>query len=161
MDVYGLCPRRKSGVPVDEMVIDYDDALEVRARCGEYYHATIYEWRAIRCLCIEASLYENELDIDFRGWRFNDGGGLTTQRECDLLAGAIEDLVRNPFDDDDDPFADDPFFGEFYVWADDDGEPNMARPDPEKPVESDYRTTGRDVWMWVAFLRNCGGFAIH
>ena len=161
MDVYGLCPRRKSGVTTEDLVRDWTEALEVRSRCGEYYHATIWEWRAILCLCIEAELYEDELDVDLRPWHFNDGAGLTTQRECDLLAGAIERLVRNPFDDDDDPFADDPFFGEFYVWADDRGECHVARPEGDVAPRSDDHTTGRDVWMWVAFLRNCGGFAIY
>jgi len=29
------------------------------------------------------------------------------------------------------------------------------------PAPARILTTGRDVWTWVAFLRNCGGFAIY
>jgi hypothetical protein len=152
MDVDGLCPRRKVG-----------GSLEQQARFGEYFRASIWQWRPILCLSIEAELNEDELDVDFQRWRYNGGAGLTTQRECDLLADAIESNVRHAFDPED-PFAADPFFDDFIVYADEHGEPWIVR-QKEDEEDDDYHrrnywTTGRHVWQWIAFLRNCGGFAI-
>jgi hypothetical protein len=160
MDISGLCPRRRADLTAEEQARDWGTSLAIQARCGEYFRANVWSWGAILSLSVEADLYEDELDIDFRTWRYNDGAGLKTQRECDLLAGAIEALLRSSFDEGDDQFADDPFFGDFVLWVDATGECQVARPAGAE-VASNYRASGHHTWMWVAFLRNCGGFAIY
>jgi hypothetical protein len=164
MDVSGLCPRRDPGnLPDDAYRKEHwNQTLALRAHCGDYFRANIWEWRAILNLSMEAYMYQDALDIDFRPWQYNDGAGLRTQRECDLLAGAVESLVRSSFTDEDpDPFDADPFFADFLVYVDKHGEPYCVRPTDEEAAKSQYRTDGEHVWWWVAFLRNCGGFAIY
>ena len=163
MDVDGLCPRRDPGKFPDEAYSDenWNQTLALKARCGWSFRANVWEWRAILNLSIEAHMYEDELDVDFRPWRYNDGAGLRTQRECDLLAGAVEEFVRGSFEgDEDDPFAADPFFDDFVLYLDENGEPWIERSTHERAARAEHRAIGEHVWDWVAFLRNCGGFAI-
>jgi hypothetical protein len=161
MDVSGLCPRRRADVSTEFWADHWMDAVERCSRCGQGFHANVWSWGAILSLCIAAADEEDELaDVDFDRWQYNGGAGLTSQRLCDLLADEIESIIRLAFDHHDDPFANDPFWPGFVVCIDEDGDALVVREADEAAKSAMYRVSGQHVWAWVAFLRNCGGFAI-
>jgi hypothetical protein len=161
MDVSGLCPRRRANVSTEFWANHWMDAVEQLSRCGEGFHANVWSWAAILSLCVEAAEADDELAaIDFDRWEYNGGAGLTSQRLCDLLADEIESIIRLAFDLHDDPFTDDPFSEDFVVCVYADGDVLVVRPTDEAVTSARYQARGRHVWAWVAFLRNCGGFAI-
>jgi len=64
---------------------------------GETFHANLWSWRPIHYLCEYLSL-KNNLNFDTKNWGHNDGGGLKTQKECNVLADKIERHIKDhPF----------------------------------------------------------------
>ena len=58
-----------------------------RNKDGEYFRANVWTWRPIHFLCDESGT------VDTTGWERNDGCGLKTQAECDVLADALEGML--------------------------------------------------------------------
>lgn len=59
---------------------------------GDYFGLNWWGWRPINAIC-EMAAYDSKLKIDFEHWGSNDGKGLKTQKQCDKLADAIEQLI--------------------------------------------------------------------
>jgi hypothetical protein len=103
---------------------------------------------------------------------FNDGAGLQTQKECDCLASAMEEVLDNPTH-----FIEKQRAPLFYVDKKD-GKPFFTFPvDEEVAVTSDgkfvkkgqvdlellrspWSTTVEHVRQFIEFLRGCGGFEV-
>ncbi len=153
MDISGLNPRQK----VEEGNFDY----EVCAYAGDYFRANIWAWRPLRLMCEWMNDYW-ELGLDMAGWQYNDGHGLKTQYECDLLAGALEDIDDYPCEWKENPFEADPLFDKFILYIDQEGTLKVDRTNKELDMTGvDYSITGEHYRLWLAFLWNCGGFAIR
>ena len=67
-----------------------------KTEAGDYFCSNWWGWRPINAIC-ELAAYDSKLKIDFSYWGSNDGKGLKTQKQCDRLADAIELLIsENP-----------------------------------------------------------------
>ncbi len=86
MDVRGIKPRLK---------VDAGNfACTALAHAGEYFRANVWGWAPIRLICGWMNNYWG-LGLDMAGWQYNDGKGLKTQNECDLLPRAIDDIEES------------------------------------------------------------------
>ena len=153
MDVDGLRPRLKIEG------FDYD----LMAHAGQYFRANIWAWRPLRLICEWMNDYWS-LGLDLQGWQYNSGHGLKTQYECDLLAGALQDIDDYPcnWPASENPFSDDPFFDQFVLYIDTEGTLQLSRTDRELNLDGvESAIYGEHYWHWVAFLWNCGGFEIY
>jgi hypothetical protein len=114
-----------------------------KAEEGEYFRANVWCWRPLQSLCVKAGCSEA------KKWSSNDGLGLNTQEECDVLANQIEEYLKtNP-------------------------EVQYSLPLPEgttgvdehgffgKGTLSPYSIEVSHVREFITFLRHCGGFEIN
>ena len=146
---------------------------------GDYFHSNWWGWRPILAIS-EAAMISSKLDYDTSYWGSNDGKGLSTQKQCDKLADAIELLISNNYNEylteDDDriyivmgswceagtgqfvPSAFTESLNEQYEYGDILYAPVVAA--NGKMVESAHGTSLGRLKGWVTFLRNCGGFKI-
>jgi hypothetical protein len=125
-------------------------------------------------------MLNSKLKYDTSYWGSNDGKGLTTQKQCDKLADAIELLISNNYNEylteDDDriyivmgmwceagtgkfiPSEVSTSLNEQYEYGDILYGPIVAT--DGTLVESAHATSLGRLKGWIAFLRNCGGFKI-
>jgi len=188
MDINGLNPKLRGKKP--EFPDNYEELSTkeqsaywdendhfIRNNPGYYFRANMWGWRPISALCQHA-IQNSGLNFGEIRWDFNDGDGLKNQEDCDLLANAIEYMLQEEENLQED---DDIFFTNFGSWekldgsnvliseidtlnaiypigtvmfgsfVDDDG--NVFRPK--------HRTYLKRIRSFIAFLRECGGFAIY
>ena len=160
---------------------EYYDKLEKweTENSGAYFQLDRWSWRSIQVLC-DVVNQEHNLKMDMSYWDYNDGKGLSTQTECDLLADALELMLNDNFpkefmEDDSNEIQvamgrwdvtnnrkitseEEAALNEQYgygtiLWAPV-VTPNGAR------VESPYSCTLESFREWIIFLRECGGFNI-
>ena len=146
---------------------------------GDYFSSNWWGWRPINYIC-QLAAEQSKLKIDFSYWGSNDGKGLTTQKQCDKLADAIELLISNNYNEylveDDDriyivmgmwceagtgkfiPSEVQSVLNEQYEYGDILYGPVVAV--DGTLAESSYSTSLGRLKQWVTFLRNCGGFKI-
>ena len=146
---------------------------------GDYFASNWWGWRPILAIS-EAAMINSKLDYDTSYWGSNDGKGLSTQKQCDKLADAIELLISNNYNEylteDDDriyivmgswceagtgQFVPSEFtasLNEQYEYGDILYTPVVAA--NGTMVESSYSTSLGRLKQWIIFLRNCGGFKI-
>lgn len=143
---------------------------------GDYFRASWWSWRPIVALISLASAKHN-LSIDTKPYNYNDGDGLKTQKECDELADALQEILGSyrDFKEDD---------SRIYLclgsWVDlngrlvrDEREAKLNESHPlgtvlNSPlVDSDgdivmpsHSADKSHILEFIAFLRNCGGFQI-
>jgi hypothetical protein len=60
---------------------------------GDYFRSNWWGWRPIVMMCGFAN-DDNELGFDLEYWGSNDGAGLDNQEDCNLLADALEEMIR-------------------------------------------------------------------
>ena len=148
---------------------------------GDYFRANWWGWRPINTIC-ELAAYDSKLKIDFSYWGSNDGKGLRTQKQCDKLADAIELLIsENPEYNDNLSDDDDRIYIAMGSWCEA-GTGKFIGSEREdvlnqeyeygtllfRPVvtpdgalvESSHSTSLRRIKEFVTFLRGCGGFEI-
>jgi len=148
-----------------------------KTEVGDYFGSNWWGWRPINALC-QIAAYKSKLKINFDHWGSNDGKGLRTQKQCDRLAEALEELLGDDINlkEDDDriylclgswcEFGTGRFIGaekeallnEQYFY----GEilySSVITPNGEA-VESSHSTSVGRVKDFITFLRNCGGFQI-
>jgi hypothetical protein len=148
---------------------------------GDYFHSNWWGWRPILAIS-EAAMISSKLDYDTSYWGSNDGKGLRTQKQCDKLADAIELLIsensqynENLADDDDRIYivmgswceaGTGKFIGserEHVLNQEYEYGSLLFRPvvTPDGTlVESSHSTSLGRIKSFVTFLRNCGGFEI-
>ena len=191
MDIYGLNPKL---IGIEPKYPDNYDKLSDKAKeyywelnkefndnnPGRYFRANIWSWRPIHMACLAAiTLHKLNFDEDLNDWGFNDGGGLKTQKNCNELAVALEDLI------DGFKFAEVEFFGynmseawtiklsNGYEVTDNEkilNVLNMMYPKDtlitQMPKLKDttyypsHVTEVDHLEEFTVFLRNCGGFKI-
>jgi hypothetical protein len=152
-----------------------------KTEAGDYFSSNWWGWRPINTIC-EIAAYDSKLKIDFSYWGSNDGKGLKTQKQCDKLADAIELLIsensqynENLADDDDRIYivmgswceaGTGQFIGserehvlnQQYEYGDILYGPIVS--ENGTMVESSYGTSLGRLKQWITFLRSCGGFKI-
>ncbi len=150
-----------------------------KSEVGDYFCSNWWGWRPILALS-EAAMLNSKLDYDTSYWGSNDGKGLTTQKQCDKLADAIELLISNNYNEylveDDDriyivmgmwceagtgkfiPSEVQSVLNEQYEYGDILYGPVVAV--NGTLAESSYSTSLGRLKEWIVFLRNCGGFKI-
>ena len=104
---------------------------------GVYFRANVWAWRPILDM-IYAADERHELGIPeqtLTHMGFNDGAGLDNQADCDALADAMEDLLKEE--------------GDVITW--DCGDPDF---------KDAYRVGKSHVQDFIGFLRECGGFSV-
>ena len=112
---------------------------------GRYFRANIWGWSPILNIAMTAN-ETHGLGFDMSAWHYNDGAGLDTQEDCTRLADAIESLLTME--------------GETIETKT--SEPANAVLNVlgiQHPGRAE--TSKEHAKMFVDFLRNCGGFAIH
>ena len=98
VDISGIRPIVRS----DEPVIDFQNASDEAKKIyfierdkwqdenpGVYFRANWWSWRPIVVLC-ESVIEKHNLKLNTLYWGSNDGAGLKTQEECNLLADKLE-----------------------------------------------------------------------
>jgi len=143
---------------------------------GEYFRSNWWGWRPIVMLC-EFANDDRELGFDLTYWGSNDGAGLKTQEECNVLADELEDLIKNETQLEDDI---DTIYLNLGMWSDMEGrildekiqtELNEQYPhgsilyssvvlDDGQIVNPSHSAPLSHVKNFISFLRECGGFEI-
>jgi len=119
--------------------------MDVFGTNGNYFRANIWQWRAI-CYAMDLSGF----DVP-DGWHINDGEGLQTQEECDILVEGLEHFLIS-WD------ADRLTYESRVTRVDDEGH----FVDPGTPnSHSPYWVDRVQLEEFIDFLKACGGFAIH
>lgn len=188
MDIYGLNPILKSIKPKfpdnyeelsDKQQRAYWDEKDefIRINPGYYFSASMWGWRPIAELCQHA--VENS-GLNFReiNWHFNDGDGLKNQKDCHLLANAVEYIIEEEENLEED---DDMVYVSYGSWNKL-GSRNVSEKEKEKlnlmypdgtimfrPFiddngnvwEPNHKTYLSRVKSFIRFLRKCGGFTIQ
>ena len=147
---------------------------------GDYFSSNWWGWRPINYIC-QLAAEQSKLKIDFSYWGSNDGKGLTTQKQCDKLADAIELLISNSagynenmVDNDDRIYVVlgawvEAGTGRFYSEEDIELNEqyeygsilfNSVVTKSGKMVESAHSCSLGHIKNWITFLRGCGGFKI-
>ena len=146
---------------------------------GDYFASNWWGWRPINAIC-QMAAYNSKLKIDFSYWGSNDGKGLKTQKQCDKLADAIEQLISDGLnehitDDDDRIYI---ALGGWceagtgkFITSELEHKLNqqfeygsllystVVTEDGQR-VESAHSTSLGRIKDFITFLRNCGGFQI-
>ena len=122
--------------------------LEPTTKVGEYFRANIWGWPPILGIAQSANEIYG-LGIDTSAWSFNDGAGLKTQKECNQLADAMENLLT---------MEGDTLKSEHM--------PNAAafasalHSVMGLKIQEQAETSSEHAKEFITFLRNCGGFEI-
>lgn len=191
MDVSGLNPKLVGVEP--KFPGNYDELSDKEQRAywderdhflennpGFYFRANVWGWRPIAELCIHA-IENSGLNFEDISWHYNDGDGLKTQEDCDLLANALEYMLE---EDDNIVENDDLIYFNSGMWTKM-GSNEFIKEDKCDELNERYSTgmksrilfTGvvddnGDVYTpshsinygriktFITFLRSCGGFAI-
>lgn len=66
--------------------------MDIYGNSDTYFRANLWSWRPIHLLC-DVAIQQYNLDMNTDGWSYNDGCGLDTQDECDVLANKLELLL--------------------------------------------------------------------
>ena len=99
MDIYGIAPQTIGKQPQRpenwDSLTEYDKDMYYNDldiwrsnNPGVYFRASCWSWRPIHAVC-DFAINIAELPFSTSNWGYNDGGGLKTQEECDMLADAI------------------------------------------------------------------------
>lgn len=188
VDIYGISPKLKSEKPVQ---IDHNTATKEEQESyfkaldqfeddnpGYYFRANWWAWRPIHMIA-ELAIRVADLPLSTKGWGNNDGDGLKTQLDCDLLADAMELYItfnKKQMSEDDDRI-----YLCMGAWVRQDGTFINADLEEELSKEHPFGTvmysgvidsTGElafpahgsslsHIKEFINFLRNCGGFEIH
>jgi len=144
---------------------------------GDYFGSNWWGWRPINAIS-QMAAYNSKLNINFEHWGSNDGKGLRTQKQCDQLAEAIENLIGENINLKED---NDRIYLCLGSWCEF-GSGKFIKPEIEQslneqypigtiiytsiitsdgtPVESSHSTSVGRVKEFITFLKNCGGFRI-
>jgi hypothetical protein len=146
---------------------------------GDYFSSNWWSWRPLHMLS-EVAIQTKNLKMNTEGWGSNDGKGLRTQKQCELLASALEDVVKVEFNEELSESTDRIQIcmgswvvagtGQFY-HSDIINELNNEYPygtilhsavvtKDGTMVESAHSCSLVHIERWIKFLRNCGGFKI-
>jgi len=137
-----------------------------------YFRANMWGWRPIHAIS-EMAIDKHALSLSTDGWSYNDGHGLETKQECNILADAILDMVK-PLE------YEETIYLCLGMWCTHDGsflseeetkELNEKHPQGSilnsavvtskgKFAEPSHSTSVERLNEWVAFLRECDGFQI-
>ena len=195
MDVSGLNPRLVGVEP--KFPDNYDELSDKEQKAywderdeflennpGFYFRANVWGWRPIAELCIHA-IENSGLNFGEINWHYNDGDGLKTQEDCDLLANALEHMLE---EDDNIVEDDDLIYFNSGMWVKM-GSNGFVKESKCDELNNMYPAGGHtgmkprilftgvvddkgDVYTpshsinygriktFITFLRNCGGFAI-
>jgi hypothetical protein len=148
-----------------------------KTEAGDYFCSNWWGWRPIVNLCeIAIDNYKLKLNTDY--WGSNDGKGLRTQKQCDKLADALEDLLGTQIhakEDDDRIFL---CLGSWveagtgrFIGGEAENKINEEIPygsihytpivsENGMLVESAHSASVFKIKQFIVFLRNCGGFRI-
>ncbi len=150
-----------------------------KTEVGDYFCSNWWGWRPILAIS-EAAMLSGKLDYDTSYWGSNSGKGLSTQKQCDELADALELLISNSYNEylieDTDRIyivmgswcevgtgkfissETQHFLNEHYEYGDILYAPLVAA--DGSLIESAHGTSLGRLKEWITFLRNCGGFQI-
>ena len=146
---------------------------------GDYFSSNWWAWRPIHMLS-EVAIEVKKLKMNTNGWGSNDGKGLRTQGQCDRLADALEEILKNNFSDKLEEESDRIYYC-MGSWVEDGTGKFMTTEEQEelndeysygtilyspivtkdgKLVVPSHSSSLVHIQVWIKFLRNCGGFRI-
>ena len=143
---------------------------------GDYFRSNWWGWRPIVML-VEFANDDYELGIDLSNWGSNDGAGLDNQKDCNRLAGALEELISTQTELEDDidtiylNLGSWTSMGGSFLGSEINAELNEQYPygtilygsvvmNDGTMVQPSHSAPLRHVNNFIAFLRECGGFEI-
>ena len=119
--------------------------MDVYGRNQSYFRASIWRWPSILRL-IDKANKDYSLGLNLKGWDWNDGYGLKTQKDCDALADALEKVVY--------PCKASTVF---TAGNDDSGTHMGLALASSLGLDVTFEVPLAHVKEFVSFLRNCGG----
>ena len=137
-----------------------------------YFRANLWGWRPIHAISA-AAIDKYALNMNTHGWGYNDGNGLETKEECNILADAIVDMVK-------DLKYEETIYLCLGMWCTAEGsflsEEETKELNEQYPpntiinsavvtskgtlAEPSHSTSVERLDEWVGFLRECQGFEI-
>lgn len=186
VDIYGRNPQLKSEKPE----INYETASEADKKAyweildeweeenpGYYFRANWWSWRPIHAISA-LSIKVAGLPLKTDGWGENNGDGLETQEDCNLLADALElftILNKKEMKEDEDRIY--ICLGGWvtpegrFITQEEEDKLNEAHPygtimyssvvdENGRLVQSAHSASLSHIKEFITFLRNCGGFQI-
>jgi hypothetical protein len=137
-----------------------------------YFRANVWSWRPIHAIS-EMAIDKYDLSLSTDGWSYNDGDGLKTKQECNDLADAIIDIVKELK-------YEEKIYLCLGVWCTNEGtflseeeakELNEKYPEGTITnsavvtskgtlVQSSHSISVERIDEWISFLRECDGFEI-
>jgi hypothetical protein len=139
---------------------------------GEYFRANCWSWRPIHALIQIANNEHGGTLVDsetIESMSYNDGAGCEDQEQCEMLADALEDLLKHPekieeagliyYQRGKEGHISFPVSKECAVTEDGRFVSKEDEIDPEK-MHSAYRVYLDHVAEFIEFLRSCGGFSV-
>ena len=187
VDIYGRAPKLKYAKPekewadleTEEEKRDYFEEMEKFEgdNPGYYFRSNWWGWRPI-VLLSEVARDNAQLDFDTEKWGENSGFGLEDGFQCLQLANALEHLLaeeENLNDEDDCIYIN---LGSWSTknggWVDKEIQESLNKDWPYRDVRFTklvgndgnlyYPTHSSPVWHikeWISFLKECGGFEIY
>ena len=127
--------------------------LQPTAEAGDYFRASIWQWRAIHDLI--GRLCFDLLDAEtLSALGRNEGAGPADSRTCEAMANRFAAwLAEHP----------EGHAVDFGVWQTPDGRlltrTELGRRDRNSFVPA-YRVDAEELREWIQFLRHCGGFEV-
>jgi len=187
VDIYGRAPKLRYEKPdkdwtkieSEEEKKEYFDELEKFEddNPGYYFRSNWWGWRPIVYLS-EIAMENAGLDYNTDLWHENSGGGLEDGFQCLQLANALEHLLAQDADLEQE---DDVMYINLGSWSTSNGE--YVEEDVQDSLNQDWplgavkftKVVGEDgnmyhpthsspVWHiknWIKFLKECGGFEIY
>ena len=143
---------------------------------GDYFRSNWWGWRPIVTLADFANSTYN-LNLDLSGWGSNSGDGLKSEYDCKIMADALENLLSESTQLDEDS---DTIYLNLGSWVSDEGsflsEEENEKLNEEYPIGTMFYSSIVDdggklvrtahsaslshVKRFISFLRECGGFEI-
>jgi hypothetical protein len=193
MDIHGLNPVMRSEMPTIDWNASTDEErtiyFELREKFeqenpGVYFRANVWAWRPIAEIILDTNnTYKLGYDSEFiNGIHLNQGAGLITQEECNVLANCMEKFMDTQFPDWDTIGLNSGWY--YSQVVDKTGKVHMSHLQPEEEAkistflgttkyikngeiemnEFIYRPAHNVTKQWlkefISFLRECGGFEI-
>ena len=117
--------------------------MDIYGNNETYFRANMWEWAAL-CFAMKLAGYNVPAK-----WITNDGAGLSSQSECDELAGTLENFLTS--------YQADTIVKESdVVHIDEEG----RLVEPGANTKSPYEIRRKHLESFIQFLRTCNGFRI-
>ncbi len=123
--------------------------MDIYGKSGNYFRASVWSWRPIHALCDDLNA-KHGLGLDLSHWGYNDGAGLRSAKQCEVLALALENEITRKDAPAEYELASDCRVDRQGCFVDNWGQKTTE-------TRSAYHTDRAHIAEFIKFLRDCGG----